>query len=136
MNEKQEWMKQIMKDVEDKVNAKLNRTQEHGNHPVTHDQPVEKKTFENNERSSVQERQGRSLKILVSSDEGDKVRINVPLKLGKWMLQKSSKFSGKWAEALDENDVAMIMAMIDEGHIGEIVNVESSDGDTVIVKID
>ncbi|MFP4078015.1 MAG: hypothetical protein ACLFUQ_02580 [Candidatus Izemoplasmataceae bacterium] len=137
MKERQEWMKQALKEFEEKMDAKFNRKEKADNHPVHHGTDNHEVTLnKDNPSSPIQGQSTRMLKILVNSGDGDKVRINVPLKIGKTILMKGSKLSGRWVNALDEQDADMIMEMIDQGHIGEIVNVESADGDTVIIKVE
>ena len=71
----------------------------------------------------------KMLKILVDSGDGDKVRIQIPVEFAK--LLKTSKFNSK-VDGLDI-DVDAIVEMVTNGVEGEIVNVESADGD--IIKI-
>lgn len=138
MKEKQEFMKEFMKEFEEKMNARFNRSQnddsEASNAVTNRDSAQDVITKQEDQPHPG--KKNRSLKILVDSQDGDKVRINLPLKVGKLVLSKGSKLSGKWTEALDEEDLDMVMDMIDQGHIGEIVNVSSADGDTVIIKVE
>ena len=71
----------------------------------------------------------KMLKILVDSNDGDKVRIQIPVEFSK--LLKTSKFKSNIGDA--DIDIDAILEMINQGVDGEIVNVVSSDGD--IVKI-
>ncbi len=81
-------------------------------------------------------RQARSLKVIVDSSDGDKVRVNLPLNIGKMILSKSSKLSKRWSEHLDEETVEAVIDMIDRGEIGELVHVESAEGDNVLIKVE
>ena len=71
----------------------------------------------------------RMLKILVDSNDGDKVRMQIPVEFSK--LLKTAKFKSKIGDT--DIDIDAIVDMISQGVDGEIVNVESADGD--IVKI-
>lgn len=71
----------------------------------------------------------KMLKILVDSNDGDKVRVQIPVEFSK--LLKSAKFKSKIGDT--DIDIDAIIEMISQGVDGELVNVESSDGD--IVKI-
>ena len=71
----------------------------------------------------------KMLKILVDSSDGDKVRIQIPVEFSK--LLKTNKFKSNIGDA--DIDIDAILEMINQGVDGEIVNVQSSDGD--IVKI-
>lgn len=70
----------------------------------------------------------KMLKIIVDSSDGDKVRVNIPLEFAK--LLKNSKFGN-----VDLNDFAVdldsILEMISGGASGEIVNIQTEDGDEV-----
>jgi hypothetical protein len=79
----------------------------------------------------------KMLRVIVDSAKGDVVRINVPTSLVKAGLNLSSqlKIDGNPVD-MKGVDVDMIMAAIEEGATGEIVNVESAEGDTVKIFID
>ncbi|MDY0023778.1 MAG: hypothetical protein RBR66_02505 [Candidatus Izemoplasmatales bacterium] len=74
--------------------------------------------------------QFRMLKVLVDSADGDQVRIELPIEFAK--LLKNKKFMKVDTEDFDL-DVDELIAMINSGVVGEIVNIKSGDGD--IVKI-
>jgi hypothetical protein len=79
----------------------------------------------------------KMLRVVVDSAKGDVVRINVPTSLVKAGLNLSNqlKVDGNPID-MKGVDVDMIMAAIEEGATGEIVNVESADGDVVKIFID
>ena len=79
---------------------------------------------------------GKMLRIIVRSAEGDKVNIKLPIGLGLSILRKGSKHVSFNNKAFDEVDIEDLESLIQEGAIGEIVNVESSEGDTVKIIID
>lgn len=76
-------------------------------------------------------------RIVVDSSDGDKVRVNLPLKLlqialemGVEMPQVSSN------DALKNINWAQILQLVEQGAIGNLVEVESSDGDTVRIFVE
>ena len=74
------------------------------------------------------------LRIIVESKDGDHVRVNLPIMLVKVAIESGMsmpQFSGN--EALKNIDFVMIFRMVEQGMIGNPVEVESGDGD--IVKI-
>jgi hypothetical protein len=75
----------------------------------------------------------RMLRIYVDSKDGDKVRIQVPIEFAK--LLKTGKFNIDAIEDFDI-DIDMLLQMINSGVIGELVNVESADGDTVKIVVE
>ena len=76
------------------------------------------------------------LKIVVDS-EGDKVKINFPLALGEAVIGTYLKLDLKDEEdALEGIDFEKIFDLVKQGVIGELVNVESSDGTKVSIRVE
>lgn len=78
----------------------------------------------------------KMLKIKVLSADGDKVNVQIPIEFAKVALK-----SGKGYMKLDQIedldlDIDAILEMIDKGMLGEIVNIESADGDIVKIVIE
>lgn len=76
----------------------------------------------------------RMLKVYVDSADGDQVRIQLPIEFAK--LLKNSKFSGMESLGDMDLDIDTLIQMINAGVIGEIVNVESADGDIVRITVE
>ncbi len=80
------------------------------------------------------------LRIYVNSKEGDKVRINLPLSLvqvGLQMGMQMPEVTGSGAgEALKNIDIAQIMALVEQGVIGKLVEVETAEGDIVEIYVE
>lgn len=77
------------------------------------------------------------LRICVNSSEGDKVRVNLPMplvKIGIEMGLSLSQVSG--SVKLPDIDLAQVLALVERGLIGKLVEIESSDGDTVEIVVD
>ena len=77
------------------------------------------------------------LRIIVDSSDGDKVRINLPMALVQIALDMGTEMpqiSGK--EALKNIDLNQIMELVRHGAIGNLVEVESADGDTVRIFVE
>ncbi|MDT8337522.1 MAG: hypothetical protein RQ856_06850 [Candidatus Izemoplasmatales bacterium] len=77
--------------------------------------------------------QFRMLKILVDSDDGDEVRIELPIEFAK--LLKSKKIMKVDTDDFDL-DIDELIGMINSGVVGEIVNVKSADGDVVRIVVE
>ena len=79
-------------------------------------------------------RKRKMLKILVDSDEGDKVNISIPVEFAK--LLKSGKISSKLS--IDDTDINIdeVISMAEEGVVGDLVNIKSKDGETVKIFIE
>jgi len=74
----------------------------------------------------------RMLKINVDSNDGDQVRVQIPIEFAK--LLKSGKFNIN----LDDSDldIDMLIEMINSGAVGELVNIKSADGDIVRIVVE
>ncbi|MDY0074638.1 MAG: hypothetical protein WC992_02675 [Acholeplasmataceae bacterium] len=74
----------------------------------------------------------RMLKIFVDSNDGDVVKIQIPIEFAK--LLKTSKFNVNLSDA--DIDIDSLIQMINTGVVGEIVNVKSNDGDIVRIVVE
>lgn len=77
------------------------------------------------------------LRIIVNSSDGDKVRVNLPLMLVKSAIQLGMampQVTGN--KALEGIDMEMLMQMVDQGMVGKLVEVESSDGDFIEIVVE
>ncbi|MFA6627041.1 MAG: helix-turn-helix transcriptional regulator [Bacilli bacterium] len=78
------------------------------------------------------------LKIVVNSSDGDKVKINIPLSLLKICIDSgmdpSSITSNK--KVFNSVDFSQILSMVEQGVIGKLVEVESSDGDLIEIYVE
>lgn len=77
------------------------------------------------------------LKIIVNSKDGDKIRVNLPMalvKVGFEIGMNQPQINGK--EVLKNVDLEQILALVDKGLIGKIVEVESADGDIIEVFVE
>ena len=85
------------------------------------------------ERKSVDD---MMLKIIVSH-EGDKVKVNLPIPLVKAGLRIGMGMPQvKGNAALESIDFGELIALIDSGVIGKLVEVESADGDIVEITVE
>lgn len=74
----------------------------------------------------------RMLKINVDSNDGDVVRIQIPIEFAK--LLKSGKFNINLDDT--ELDIDTLIEMINSGAVGELVNIKSADGDIVKIVVE
>lgn len=74
----------------------------------------------------------RMLKIFIDSQDGDVVKIQIPVEFAK--LLKTGKFNVNLQDA--DIDIDALIQMISSGVMGEIVNVESADGDVVRIIVE
>jgi hypothetical protein len=74
----------------------------------------------------------RMLRVYVDSKDGDVVKIQIPIEFAK--LLKTGKFNMNLQNS--DIDIDAILEMINQGVVGEIVNVESADGDIVKIVVE
>ena len=72
------------------------------------------------------------LKIVVNSADGGKVNVKIPVEFAK--LLKNKKFQANFGDV--DVDIDSIIEMVTQGMEGEIVNIESEDGDTVKIVVE
>lgn len=77
------------------------------------------------------------LKVIIDSKDGDKVRVNLPVALIKICVEAGIAMPQVGNnEALKNIDLNQIIALIEQGVMGKIVEIESKDGDTVLVIVE
>jgi len=77
------------------------------------------------------------LRIVVDSADGDRVRVNLPMALVQVALEmgmEMPQISGN--TALKSIDLAQIVELVRQGAIGNLVEAESSDGNTVRIFVE
>ena len=77
------------------------------------------------------------LRVNMHSKAGDKVKINLPLALAKMFAESGvelPKINGK--DVLINIDFKQIFALIEQGVVGKLVEIESVDGDKVEVWVE
>lgn len=75
----------------------------------------------------------KMLKIVIDASGGEKVRVNIPVEFAK--LLKNGKFGNNKLDDFDI-DIDAILDMVGQGVLGEIVSVDSEDGDKVRVIVE
>nr|WP_204593553.1 hypothetical protein [Clostridium sardiniense] len=98
-------------------------------------------TSKNTEAITPKKYEDKFLKVEVLSHEGDKVNIKLPIKVVKEVLKVTGKLPiSKYVEGMDEIDIDELMntivSCLDNEVMGEIVDICSSEGDTVKIVID
>ena len=79
----------------------------------------------------------QKLRILVDSKDGDTVRINVPISLIKAGVNLASQINVN-GQSIDMKgvDLDMVMKAIEDGETGEIVDIQTSDGENVRIFVE
>lgn len=76
------------------------------------------------------------LKIIIDSGEGDKVRINLPVAVIKVFVNSETNTVISGNKALEEIDFKQLIALIEQGIIGELVSIDSADGVHVTIVVE
>lgn len=81
----------------------------------------------------------KTLKIRVTSEQGDNVKVNLPIKLVKAVLKVGTSIAEKIPEAekyVKDIDVDLLIEAIENELDGQIVDITSAKGDKVSVVIE
>lgn len=76
------------------------------------------------------------LKIIVDSRDGDKVNIKLPMLIIKTFLDSGMPISINGNKSLENVDFKQIFDLVEQGVVGELVNIESNDGDIVRIVVE
>ena len=80
------------------------------------------------------------LRVRVNTVAGDKVRANLPMMLVKLCMELGvdvvPNFSSEGAEVVRSIDMNKVVAMVEKGLVGKLVEVETAEGDTVEVTVE
>lgn len=82
------------------------------------------------------------LRVIIDSHEGDKIRVNLPLQIVKIAIEAGAapamtvNGEGKVADAMASIDWKQVYSLIEQGLLGEIVTVDSADGDKVRIVVE
>lgn len=96
------------------------------------DRPSEEKYSEQVVSTPGKKAPFKMLKILVDSNDGDVVRVQIPIEFAK--LLKTDKFKMNLQDS--DIDIDALLEMISQGVMGEIVNIQSADGDNVKIIVE
>ena len=79
-----------------------------------------------------------TLRIRVLSAAGDKVRVNLPVPLLRAFMDAGMDIATEMSgmESLKKIDMKQVMLLIENGTVGKLVEVESSNGDTVEIVVE
>ena len=95
--------------------------------------PNEVKMVSEGERKDISK---MVLRIKIDSGNGDKVNVTLPLLLIKTVIQSGTNLNINGSKALENIDFKQIMDLVEQGVIGEVVSIESKDGETVRVVVE
>ena len=77
------------------------------------------------------------LKIKISSTDGDKVNVNLPMPFIFACINSGIKLpSLNGSEALNSIDFKEIINLVEQGVVGELVSIDSADGDTIKIFVE
>lgn len=77
------------------------------------------------------------LRIKISSNDGDKVNVNLPMPIIIACINSGVNLpSPNGSDVLNSIDFKEIIKLVEQGVVGELVNIESADGDRVIIVVE
>ena len=80
------------------------------------------------------------LRVKVLSADGDKVRLNLPMRLVKIAMEIGvdvvPNVGGDNAQMIKSIDMEKVVKMVEQGLVGKLVEIESADGDIVEVVVE
>ena len=76
------------------------------------------------------------LKIIVDSKDGGKVNIKLPMLIIKTFLDSGMPISINGNKSLENIDFKQIFDLVEQGVVGELVNIESNDGEIVRIVVE
>ncbi len=91
------------------------------------------------ERPSKKEIDKMMFKIVILSNDGDKINVNLPLALVKVFSNKEDgtvNLIGGKNNALEGIDFRKLIELVEQGVIGELISVDSADGDKVSILVE
>ena len=75
--------------------------------------------------------------INILSTDGDKVKVNLPMSLIIACVNSGINISNISSNnKLNEIDFSQIIALVEQGVVGKLVEIESKDGDTVVISVE
>jgi len=79
----------------------------------------------------------RMIRILVDSEDGERVRVNLPMSLVKLGLDINNKLNvGGKSIDLNGIDLGQILSQIDDDLNGELITIDGKDGEKVRIIVD
>ena len=77
------------------------------------------------------------LKVKILSDDGDKVNINLPVPLIMAFVKSGTNMPNiGFGDQLQGIDFSMIISLVEQGVVGQLVEIESADGSTVRISVE
>lgn len=81
--------------------------------------------------------ENKMLKIVVKSQDGDNVNVNLPIKFIKGLSGSINNIAGLTGiKGMENIDLKQILDAVSNGLEGDIVDVKSEDGDTVKISVE
>ncbi len=78
------------------------------------------------------------LKIIIDDSDGDKVRVNLPMPLVKagLALGMMPQINGHGSDTFKNIDIEALLSMVEQGMVGKLVEIDSSDGDHIEIVVE
>lgn len=76
------------------------------------------------------------VRLTVDTEDGDTVRMNLPAKIIEILANSSNDLNYNGKDILTKENIELILNLIQKGTIGEILTVDSADGDHVKIFVE
>ena len=99
----------------------------------------EKRTVELKEKPTKKDFDKMFLRIRIDDTDGDKVSVNLPLALVKAFVNKEDgklNFVSVNNNQLEGIDFRQIIELVEQGIVGEIISIDSRDGDKISIFVE
>ncbi len=97
---------------------------------------AQKKLQELKRAKEVATVKGKTFKIQILSNDGDTVNVQIPLNLARMFLKGKKPFMKSTNLGQYDIDLDEVVDILDSGLVGEIVNIQSADGDRVRIVVE
>lgn len=75
-------------------------------------------------------------RIVIDSAEGDRVRVNLPIGIIKLVVESGAQMEFMKNDKLADIDFKSLLEMVKQGVVGELVSVDSAEGDKVRIYVE
>ncbi|WAA09883.1 SHOCT-like domain-containing protein [Fervidibacillus albus] len=99
----------------------------------------EREEESNKIQTDVSSTDGKMVKIRIVENEGEKVSINLPFKLAKVLTKTGVNITSHIPDSnkyLKDFDMNLLADAIDNDLVGDIINIQTAEGDIVKISID
>lgn len=86
----------------------------------------------------VRENSFKQIKIYINDKSSEKINVSIPLEFARLLLKNGVSNNNNVSDNLSSHDIDIekIIEMANSGAIGELINIQTDDGTTIIIKVE